>query len=136
MLYHTIPGFPPSNALAVKKCLGVNTAPLAQRDPPQLQGLITFDSALLYWNIPIYSRYLHFAVYYNRPILILFLDYRRGREKLSRKERGLLYKEGVYNFGYYTLRPLEGFKQISRLAYSRFFLSSGVLATNSIAGAV
>jgi hypothetical protein len=52
-----MPGFPPSDALSVKKCLGVNAAPLVQRNPPQLQGPDTVDPALSYRNMPIRSRY-------------------------------------------------------------------------------
>jgi hypothetical protein len=44
--------------------------------------------------MPIRSRYPHFAAHHDRPISILSLDRRRGREKLSRKERRSSYKEG------------------------------------------
>jgi len=89
-----MPGFPPSDALAVKKCLGVNAAPLVQRDPPQLQGPVTVNPALSSRNMPIHSRYPHFAVHHDRPISVSSLDRRRGREKLSRKERRSSYEEG------------------------------------------
>ena len=36
----------------------------------------------------------HFAVHHDRPISVSSLDRRRGREKLSRKERRSSYKEG------------------------------------------
>jgi hypothetical protein len=96
VLYYAIPGFPPSDTLAVKKCLGINTAPLIQRDPPQLQGPVTINPVLSSRNIPIRSRYPHFTIYYDRPISVLSLDCRRGRKKLSRKERRSLYEEGGY----------------------------------------
>jgi len=94
VLCHAMPGFPPSDALAVKKCLGVNAAPLVQRDPPQLQGPVTVNPALSSRNMPIRSRYPHFAAHHDRPISVSSLDRRRGREKLSRKERRSSYKEG------------------------------------------
>ncbi|MAD84692.1 MAG: hypothetical protein CL912_17165 [Deltaproteobacteria bacterium] len=86
--------------------------------------------------MPIRSRYPHFAVHHDRPISVSSLDRRRGREKLSRKERGSSYEEGVHDFGYCPLRPSEGFRQTGRLAHSRSFLSSGVSAANPVAGAV
>jgi hypothetical protein len=92
--YYAMPGFPPSNALAVKKYLVVNTAPLVQRDPPLLQGPITVNPTLSSRNIPIRSRYPHFAIHHDRPISVLSLDRWRGREKLSRKERRSSYEEG------------------------------------------
>jgi len=86
--------------------------------------------------MPIRSRYPHFAVHIDRPISVSSLDRRRGREKLSRKERRSSYEEGVHDFGYCPLRPSEGFRQTGRLAHSRFFPSSGVSAANPVAGAV
>jgi len=117
MLCYAMLGFPPFNALAVKKYLGINIAPLAQRDPPQLQGFIIVDLALLSRNMLICSRYPYFAIYYNRPILVLSLDCRQGCKKLSKKERRLSYEEGVHNFGYCPLCLSEGFRQTSKLAH-------------------
>jgi hypothetical protein len=42
----------------------------------------------------------------------------------------------VHDFGYYPLRPSEGFRQTGRLAHSRSFPSPGVSAANPAAGAV
>jgi hypothetical protein len=127
---------PLPDALSVKKCLGVNAAPLVQRDPPQLQGPDTVDPALSHRNMPIRSRYPHFAVHHDRPISASSLDRRRGREKLSREERRSSYEEGVHDFGYCPLRPSEGFRQTGRLARSRSLPSSGISAANPAAGAV
>jgi hypothetical protein len=109
-----------------EKSLGVNATPLAQRDPPQLQGPVTVNPALSYRNLPIRSHYPHFAVHLDRPISASSLDRRRGREKLSRKEQWSSYEEGVHDFGYCPLRPSEGFRQTGRLAVSRSFPSSDV----------
>ena len=131
-----MPGFRPSDALFVKKCLGVNAAPLVQRDPPQLQGPDTVNPTLSYRNTPIRSRYPRFAVHHDRPISVSSLDRRRGREQLSRKERRSSYEEAVHDFGYCPHRPSEGFRQTGRLAHSSSFPSSGVSAANPAAGAV
>jgi hypothetical protein len=48
----------------------------------------------------------------------------------------LSYKEEVYNFGYCPLRLFKGFKQTSKLAHSKSFLLSSVLATNLVASAI
>jgi len=127
---HAMPGFP------VKNCLSVNAATLVQRDPLQLQGPVTVDPALSYRNMPIRSYYPHFAVHHDRPISASSLDRRRGREELSRKGRRSSYEEAVHDFGYFPLRPSEGFRQTGRLAHSRSFPSSGVSAANPAAGAV
>jgi hypothetical protein len=82
-----------------------------ERDPSQLQGPDTVNPALSYRNMPIRSRYPYFAVHHDRPISASSLDRRRGREKLSRKERRSLYEEGVHDFEYCPLRPSEGFRQ-------------------------
>ena len=42
----------------------------------------------------------------------------------------------MHDFRYCPLRPSEDFRQTSRLAHSRSFLSSGVSAANPVAGAV
>lgn len=110
--------------------------PLAQKDPPQLQGPVTVNPALSYRNMPIRSRYPQFAVHHDRPISVSSLDRRRGCEKLSRKDRWSSYEEGVHDFGYCSLRPSEGFRQTGRLAHSRTFPSSGISAANPVAGAV
>lgn len=65
--------------------------------------------------MPIRSYYPYFAMYLDRPILVLSLDRRRGYETLSRKERRSSYEEGVHDFGYCPLRPSEGFRQTGRL---------------------
>ncbi len=105
-----MPGFPPSDHPSGQKCLGVNAAPLAQRDLPQLQGPDTANPALSYRNTPIRSRYPRFSVHHDQPISALSLDRRRGCEQLSRKERRSSYEEAVHDFGYCSLRPSEGFR--------------------------
>ena len=85
---------PPSDAVSVKKCLGVNAAPSrAERSAAAARPCCRQSCAL----IPEYAHpqpLSHFAVHHDRPISVLSLDRRRRREKLSRKERRSSYDEG------------------------------------------
>ncbi|PMD14336.1 hypothetical protein NA56DRAFT_711164 [Hyaloscypha hepaticicola] len=92
-----------------------HAAPLEQRDPPQLQGPDTVNSALSYRNMLIRSRYPHFAVHLDRPISVSSLD------RCTR---------AVHDFGYCPLRLSEA---SGRLANSRSFPLSGVSAANPAA---
>ena len=91
---------------------------------------------LSYRNMPIRSRYPPFAVHHDRPISVSSLDCRRGREKLSRKERGPSYEEGCMTSDIALSARPKASGRLGRLAPSRPFLSSGVSAANPVAGAV
>jgi len=110
--------------------------PLSRRDRPQLQGLDTVNPTLACRNMPIRNHYPHFAVHHDRPISVSSLDRRRGREKLSRKERRSSYEEGGAWLRILPSPPVRSFRQTGRLAHSRSFPSSGVSAANTTAGAV
>jgi hypothetical protein len=93
--------------------------PLSRREIRRsCKALLPVDPALSCRNMPIRSRYPHFAVHHDRPISVSSLDRRRGREELSRKERGSSYEEGVHYFGYCPLHPSEGCRHTGRLAHS------------------
>lgn len=113
--------------------------PLSCKETHCRQGPISVDPALSCRTMPEYAHpqlLSHFAMHYDRPISVSSLDHRRGRKKLSMKERRSSHKEGVHDFGYCPLRPSEGFRQTGKLAHSRSFPSSGISATNPAASAV
>ena len=75
---------PHSDTVSVKKCLGVNVAPSrAERSAAAARPCFRQSCAQYAHPQPL----SHFAVHHDRPISVLSLDRRRGREKLSRKER-------------------------------------------------
>jgi hypothetical protein len=61
--------------------------------------------------MPIRSNYLYFAVHYDRPISVSFLDRRRGREKLNKEVGTIGGREEWYDLGYHRIRPSESFRQ-------------------------
>jgi hypothetical protein len=60
--------------------------------------------------MPIRSRYPYFAIYHDRPISVLFLDRRRGREKLNKEAEMIEEKKESYDFKYYYIRLFKSFK--------------------------
>lgn len=65
---------------------------------------------------PIRSHYLHFAVYHDRPILVLSLDRRRCQKELSEEGVTIAARAGSHDLGYRSIRPPKG---LGRLAHPR-----------------
>jgi hypothetical protein len=80
-----MPGFPPSDTVSVKKCLGVNAAPSrAERSAAAARPCCRQSCTL----IPGYAHpqpLSHFAVHHDRPISVSSLDRRQGREKAEQE---------------------------------------------------
>ncbi|KAF8847685.1 hypothetical protein BDZ45DRAFT_699003 [Acephala macrosclerotiorum] len=74
-----------------------------------------------------------FAIHYNRPISVSFLDRWRGREKPNKEAVMIEGMEESYDLEHHRIRPSEGFRQTCT---SQSFPPSGVSAANPAAGVV
>ncbi|CAM6031688.1 unnamed protein product [Sphagnum compactum] len=61
--------------------------------------------------LPLCGHYLYFAVYYDRPISVSFLNYWRGYEKLGNEAGAVEEREESYVLRYHLIRLSEGFRQ-------------------------
>jgi len=74
-------------------------------------------SSILFRKMPIRSNQLHFAVHYDQPISVYFLDRRRGRESWTRRQ-GRSQREGCRMTSKTTISAHP--KALDKFAYPRY----------------